>query len=66
MNRYSSQRDLTARINAPGGGMSHDKLHMCGHKGSTTGALFKHGLWMKCATCNAKTAASKPIAGHHE
>lgn len=54
MNHYTSARDLTGQMRAPGGGMSHAVLHMCGHKGERAGALFKNGLWWKCAACNKK------------
>lgn len=51
MNKHSSARDLTADIKSGGGGMVMDRLFLCGHKGSTTGAHMRGNLAWRCAAC---------------
>ena len=57
---YSPAADLTGRLRHPGAGMDHSILMLCGHKPkSKAGAVFMHGLWLRCAACEAKRKESK-------
>ncbi len=58
MNRFSSTKDLTGRVNPGGGGMDVRLMFMCGCTGKRKpGALFKGRTPWRCAACVAKKAA---------
>ena len=46
--------DRTARQRPAGTGMDMRRLWLCGHKGSQSGALMRHGLTLLCPDCNQK------------
>ena len=54
MNRPTGQRDMTMRQPPAGLGMCHKLLFMCGHKASTTGAMMRGKVPMRCGACNTK------------
>jgi hypothetical protein len=48
---HNATRDLTGRQPARGPGMAIAIRFMCKHDGSRTGAVFRHGVPMRCARC---------------
>jgi hypothetical protein len=44
--------DLTMSQRTSGGGMCHQLLYLCGHKGPSTGGKFRGRLAMRCPVCN--------------
>jgi hypothetical protein len=59
MNRFSSARDLTARVATGGGGMDVRLMFMCGCNGKREpGAMFRGNMPWRCAACVAKKAAA--------
>jgi hypothetical protein len=63
MNTYSKANDLTHKQPAAGGGHGNtDRMFtLCGHKGSTTGALVRNlgagPQYLRCARCMAARSA---------
>lgn len=63
MNRHSSTRDVTATQRVRGEGLPVETLWLCGHKGSSTGALYRpipglRPIPYMCASCNAARKAA--------
>lgn len=56
-NTYSSARDRTHQLQAPGAGVPITLMFMCGHKSGRTGALMRGRIPMRCAACVAKGKA---------
>lgn len=61
--KRTSSADLTLRQPQVGGGMNQDRLFLCGHKSSTTGAYLRGTVAVRCASCQATIRALRAAHG---